>query len=78
MRGPRKLIRHHARGYRDSDTVCVKTYGDYGEMKRGVKRMAKKGWRVASHSGQFNRWKLYSLKDTVTVSFQREAPGGGA
>jgi hypothetical protein len=28
-------------------------------------------WRVASQPGQFNTWKLLSLKDTVTVVFEK-------
>jgi hypothetical protein len=65
------MIRDRIRGYRDEDTLCVKTYGAHSEMKEEGRSQDGEEWRVAGQFGQFNHWKPWSAKDTVTVTFER-------
>ena len=40
-------------------------------MKRGVKRLSRRGWRVVSQSGDFHIGSMFGLKHQVTVVFEK-------
>jgi hypothetical protein len=70
MRSMKEMLRDAGRGYKNDDTVCVKSYisginAGINGPNRDMKRMAKDGWCVVAQSG------AGTAKNPTLVTYER-------